>query len=171
MANTPLRPKSLLSVRTMVILALLSALSIILELFLGINSGQFKLNFSYLPIAVAGMLYGVVPAVLVATVSDILSNLGNFAWPFVLLAALEGAVYGFFLHRRKNEKKQMILQALYCQLLVSLVIHAGLNTLLLYTLYRFFDPIRFLINGITFPIKVFTLYKILEYRPVLEKHA
>lgn len=171
MSNRPIKSNSLISVRTMVILALLSSISVILEMFLGINSGQFKLNFSYLPIAVAGMLYGLVPAVLVATVSDILSNLGNFSWPFVILAALEGAVYGFFLHHGKSEKKQILLQAVYCQLVVSLFIHAGLNTLLLWTLYHYFDPIRFLINAITFPIKVFTLYKILEYRPILERHA
>ena len=65
----------------------------------------------------------------------------------------------------------MLLQAVYCQLIISVVIHAGLNTLLLWTLYHYFDPIRFLINAVTFPVKVFTLYKMLGYRKVFEKYA
>lgn len=162
---------ALTRVKTMVILALLSALSVVLELFLGINSGNFKLHFGYLPVAISGMLYGILPSALVGLVADILSNLRNFSLPFALLAVLEGGVYGIFLHKRQLEKKQMLLQAVYCQLIISVIIHAGLNTLLLWTLYHYFDPIRFLINAVTFPIKVFTLYKILGYRTVFEKYA
>lgn len=163
--------KAVTQVKTMVILALLAALSVVLELFLGINSGNFKLHFGYLPVGLAGMLYGIFPAALVSFVADILSNLRNFSLPFAILAVFEGAVYGVFLNKKLSDKKQMFWQAFWCQLVISLIIHAGLNTLLLWKLYGYFDPIRFLINAITFPIKVYTLYLMLGYRSVFEKYA
>ncbi|NLW21168.1 MAG: folate family ECF transporter S component [Clostridiales bacterium] len=171
MISKDLNLKALASVKTLVILALLSALSVVLERFVGINTPQFKLHFGYLPVALAGILYGIMPAILVATVADVLSNLNNFNILFVLLAVLEGAVYGIFLHRRLAERRQMLIQAILCQLVVSVIIHAGFNTLLLWTLYRYFDPIRFLINALTYPIKVFTIYKMLNYRGVFEQYA
>lgn len=163
--------KSLARVKTLVILALMAALAVVLEKFLGINTPFFKMSFAYLPIAVSGMLYGIVPAILVSFVSDALSNLENFSFLFSILAILEGAVYGIFLHKKVTQKGQMLQQAIWSQLLVSLVIHAGLNTLLLWTLFGFFNPVRFLINALTFPIKVFTLYKMLGYRTAFEPYA
>ncbi|HSK68609.1 MAG TPA: folate family ECF transporter S component [Candidatus Limnocylindria bacterium] len=159
------------SVKTVVILALLAAMSIVLENFLGVNTGQIKIHFGYLPIALAGMLYGVLPAVLVAVVADILSNLSNFNILFVLLAAMEGAVYGWFLHRRGGTINRQTLMAVLCQLVISVVIHAGLNTLLLWQLYGLFTPARFVINAISFPVKVLTLIILQRYRPAFEKYA
>ncbi|HPY94969.1 MAG TPA: folate family ECF transporter S component [Clostridia bacterium] len=171
MISKDLNLKALASVKTLVILALLAALSVVLERFVGINTPHFKLHFGYLPIALAGMLYGIMPAILVSLVSDVLANLSNFNILFALLAVIEGAVHGIFLYKKMPKKRQMLTQAILCQLVVSLIIHAGLNTLLLWTLYRYFDPIRFLINALTFPVKVFTLYKMLNYRTVFEQYA
>lgn len=171
MINKELNAKSLSNVNTMVVLAMLASLSVMLELFLGINTGSFKLHFGYLPVAAAGMLYGTLPGALVGLVADILSNLRNFSLAFAALAVLEGAVYGIFLHQRQTEKKKMLMQAIVCQLVVSLVIQAGLNTLLLWVLYRSFNPIRFVSNALTFPVKVYTLYLIMGYRSVFEKHV
>lgn len=165
-------PRFTFTPKTMAILALLAAVSFILERFLGINSGFFKLHFGYLPIAMAGMLYGLIPGIAVAVVADIISNLGaGFSLVFVGLAALEGAVYALILHPVRTGKKALLLQAVLAQLAVSLIVHAGLNTLALWMLYRVFTPMRFLLNLITYPIKVFTLYKLLEYRPVFERYA
>ncbi len=160
----------LANVKTLVILALLASLSVFLETFLGINAGYFKLHFGYLPVALAGMMYGIAPAILVATVADILSNLGTgFSVIFVLLAVLEGAVYGMFMHKEVQGRKMLITQAIVCQLVVSLVIHAGLNTWALWQLFGFFNPVRFIINAVTFPVKVFSLFMILNYRKVFQK--
>ena len=163
--------KAVTQVKTMVILALLVALSVVLEMFLGINSDFFKLHFGYLPIALSGVLYGIFPASLVSFLADMLSNLRNFRMEFAVLAILEGAVYGIFLNRKMASKKQMFCQALLCQAVISIIIQAGLNTLLLWTLYGSFNPVRFLINALTFPIKVYTLYLILGYRTVFEQYA
>ncbi len=171
MLSNNLNMKAVTRVKTMVILALLAALSVVLELFLGINTGNFKLHFGYLPIGISGMLYGIFPAALVSFAADFLSNLRNFNPFFAALAVIEGAVYGVFLNKKMTGKKQIFWQAFLCQLVISLIIQAGLNTLLLWKLYGFFDPIRFLVNAITFPIKVYTLYLMLGYRNVFEQYA
>lgn len=163
--------KGVLSVKVLVILALLAALSVVLEMFLGVNTPFIKIHFGYLPIAAAGMLYGILPAVLVATVADIISNIQYFNIFFVMLAVLEGAIYGFFMSWRAKSQKQMLWQAIICQLVISVVVHAGLNTLLLWLLYNSFLPTRFVMNAITYPIKVLTLYIMLRYRPAFERVA
>ncbi|NLX82768.1 MAG: folate family ECF transporter S component [Clostridiales bacterium] len=170
MLSKQLNISKLANVKTLVILALLASLSVFLETFLGINSGYFKLHFAYLPVALAGMLYGIAPAILVAAVADILSNLGTgFSFVFVLLAVLEGAVYGMFLHKELHGRNKLILQAVVSQLVVSLIIHAGLNTWALWQLFGFFNPVRFIINAVTYPVKVFSLFMLLNYRKVFSK--
>lgn len=167
----PWNLKAFANPKTLVILALLSALSIILEKFLGISSSAFKLHFGYLPIALAGMLYGIIPAGFVALVADALSNLENFNLLFSLLALMEGAVYGAFLYTNQTDRKKLVIRAVLCQLVISLVIHAGLNTLLLWKLYGLFLPIRFLTQVLIYPIKVYSIYLMMQYRSVFEKYA
>ncbi len=172
MSDRTHRSRFVFNTQNMAILALLAAVSFILERFLGINSGFFKLHFGYLPIAMAGMLFGVVPAIAVSVVADILSNLGTgFSFIFVGLAALEGAIFGMALHPVRTGKKPLLMQAIICQLIISVFVQMGLNTLALWLMYHVFTPMRFLLNVITFPIKVFTLYKLLEYRGVFERYT
>lgn len=157
------------STKTIVILAMLTATSIILEKFLGIRDPWFKLHFGYLPIALAGMLYGMPGALSTGVAADILSNLETFSLIWVLLAAAEAAVYAWFLHPQCKNTKEMFRRALFCQLFVSVVIQAGLNTLLLWVMYGSFNPIRFVSNALTFPIKTASLYFLLKYRKQFER--
>ncbi|MDO5022363.1 MAG: folate family ECF transporter S component [Eubacteriales bacterium] len=158
-----------ISTKTLVILALLTGMSFILEKYLGISSPLFKLHFGYIPIALSGMLFGLPGALLTGVTADILSNIQYFNIIWVLLAALEAAVFALFLHPESKDQKQMLRRALLCQLTVSLVIQAGLNTLLLWLMYRSFNPIRFVSNALTFPFKTASLYFLLKYRKQLER--
>ena len=170
--QTNIKPskKPMMTTKMLVILALLAALSFVLEKFLGIDTMYFKLHFGYLPVAAAGMLFGMIPALMGGVIVDILGNLQYFNIFFVLLAALGAAAFAFFLHSRKEGKKEMIMQAVLCQLFISIVVQMGLNTLLLWLLYHSFNPIRFLITVLVFPIKVFSLYLLLKYRKAFETY-
>lgn len=159
-----------LTTKTIVILSMLTAISIVLEKFLGIRSPWFKLHFGYLPIALAGMLYGMPGALFTGVTADILSNLEMFSLIWVFLAAAEAAVYAWFLHPECKTAKEMFRRALFCQLTVSVVIQAGLNTLLLWLMYNSFNPIRFVSNALTFPIKTASLYFILKYKNQFERY-
>ena len=161
-----------LSVKQLAVLAMLAGLSVILERYLGINMPWLKVHFGYLPIAMAGMLFGVLPGVMVGVSADILSNLGTgFSWLFVSLAVIEAAIYAALLYGRKEGKKALLIQAAVCQAAVSLFVYAGLNTWALWTIGIPPNPVRLSMILITYPIRVLTLYKMLEYRPVFEQHA
>ena len=126
--------KSLFSTRTLTVLAMLTALEIVLSRFLSLNAWNIKIGFSFVPVVVAAILYGPVGAGLVAALSDflgaVLFPIGTYFPGFTLTAFLTGCVYGFFLY--KGQSWPRILSAVGInQLIFSLF----LNTLWISILY------------------------------------
>lgn len=161
--------------KKLLIMALLTAISVILERFLGYNDKLLSISIAFLPVAVAAMLYGVIPGALVSALADFLGALlfpsGPLDLRFTLIMAVKGAIYGFFLHK-ENPSRYMIVLA---QLLVVLVCHLTLNTLVISTIIGkgFFAllPLRALKNLLMFPLEVFLLIKLVEYRSTFERLA
>lgn len=159
--------------KKLLIMALLTAISIILERFLGYNDRVISVSIGFLPVAVAAMLYGVIPGAFVSALADFLGALLFPAGPldlrFTLIMALKGAIYGYFLHK-ENPGRHMIILA---QLLIVVVCHLALNTLVISTIIGkgFFAllPLRALKNLLMFPLEVFLLIKMVEYRPTFER--
>ncbi len=122
------------STKKLVTMGLLVALQIILSRFFSINAWNFKIGFSFLPIAVAGMLFGPVGGVAVATVADVVGALlfpsGQFFPGFTLTALLGGLVWGFFLYKKQSNGR-ILCAVLIEQLILSLL----LNTLWISILY------------------------------------
>ena len=122
------------STKKLVTMGLLVALQIILSRFFSINAWNFKIGFSFLPIAVAGMLFGPVGGAAVATVADVIGALlfpsGQFFPGFTLTALLGGLVWGFLLY-----KKQSTGRILCAVLIEQLVLSLLLNTLWISILY------------------------------------
>ena len=122
------------STKKLVTMGLLVALQIILSRFFSINAWNFKIGFSFLPIAVAGMLFGPVGGAAVATVADVIGALlfpsGQFFPGFTLTALLGGLVWGIFLYRKQNNGR-ILCAVLIEQLALSLL----LNTLWISILY------------------------------------
>lgn len=115
------------STRTIVVLGLLTALEIVLNRFLSINTWSLKIGFSFIPVAVAGMVYGPVGGAIVCALGDflgaILFPIGTYFPGFTLTACFTGAVLGWFLH--KNPTPVRILMAvLINNLFFSLVINS-----------------------------------------------
>lgn len=88
-----------------------------------------ELSLGFVPLAVSGMLFGVVPTVTVAVVADIIGallfNAGNFYFGYTLTAFFTGLFYGVFLYRKDLPVWCVVL----CQLLISLFCYAFLNSL------------------------------------------
>ncbi len=82
----------------------LIALQVVLGNLVQIAMLNKQMNFGFLPIAVAGYLFGPVGGLLVAVFGDVIGTLlfgtGAYFPGFTLTAALVGAVYGFILHPR-----------------------------------------------------------------------
>ena len=121
-------------VRTIVYLGVLTALEIVLNRFLSINAWNLKIGFSFVPVAAAAMLFGPVPAGIVAALGDflgaVLFPIGPYFPGFTLTAFLTGVVYGLFLWKKRDWLR--ILGAVAVQ---QLILSLLLNSLWISVLY------------------------------------
>lgn len=132
-----------------------------------------ELSLGFVPLALSGMLFGVVPTVTVAVVADVIGallfNAGNFYFGYTLTAFTTGLFYGIFLHKKELRTMQVII----CQLLVSLVCYAFMNSLwalnwVTKTAAEEYIGIRLLAQLGTFPVYTLMLLLMRRYRKPLE---
>ena len=125
---------SRIPVRTIVYLGVLTALEIVLSRFLSLNAWNLKIGFSFVPVALAGMLFGPLAGGVVGALGDflgaVLFPIGPYFPGFTLTAFLTGLVFGLFLHRRRTALPVLGAVAVN-QLLLSLL----LNSLWISVLY------------------------------------
>ena len=125
---------SRIPVRTIVYLGVLTALEIVLSRFLSLNAWNLKIGFSFVPVALAGMLFGPLAGGIVGALGDflgaVLFPIGPYFPGFTLTAFLTGLVFGLFLHRKRTALPVLGAVAVN-QLLLSLL----LNTLWISILY------------------------------------
>lgn len=123
-----------ISTRTLVTMAMLTALEIVLSRFLSISAWNTKIGFAFVPVAVAAVLLGPLEAGLVAALADflgaVLFPVGPYFPGFTLTAFLMGLCYGLFLHR-----EQSFLRILGAVAVHQLVLSLLLNTLWISVLY------------------------------------
>lgn len=126
--------KQKISISMLVTLGMLVAIEIVLSRFCSISAWNIKIGFSFVPVAVAAVLYGAAPAAAVAALGDfvgaILFPIGAYFPGFTLTAALTGVVLGLFLHKGQNMARIAGAVAVN-QLILSLL----LNTLWISVLY------------------------------------
>ena len=119
----------------LVLLAVLTAMEIVLSRFLSINTWNLKIGFSFIPVVVAAMLYGPAGGACVAALGDflgaILFPIGPYFPGFTFTALLTGIVFGLFL-RRKQTPLRTVIAVLINQLGLSLL----LNTFWISVLYK-----------------------------------
>lgn len=160
-----------LSTRELTALALLTALEIILSRFLSVNAWNIKIGFSFVPVAVAAIVFGPLAAGLTAALADflgaVLFPIGAYFPGFTLTAFLAGAVFGIFLKRECSLPK-IVIAVLINQLLGSLL----LNTLWISVLYG--SPFRPLLVtrltqcAILTPVQIAVIYGLGKAAPRLE---
>ncbi len=130
--------KALASLRSQLALAMLLALSVVLSYFGGFYLTQDnKIATSFLAMALAGYLYGPVPAALVGALTDLIQYILRPAGPFfpgyMISGVVNGFLYGFCLYRR--EGRGLMAGIPVSKLLVNVLVNIGLNTLWLHLLY------------------------------------
>lgn len=116
-----------------VILAMLTAMEIVLNRFLSVNTWNLKIGFSFIPVVAAAILYGPLAGGCVAALGDflgaILFPIGPYFAGFTATALLTGIVFGLFLHRAQTPLRIGFSVAIN-QLILSLF----LNTLWIFIL-------------------------------------
>lgn len=126
--------------KIMVTCALLVALQVILARFLSINTTFVVVNFSFLAVALSGILFGPLWALAVGAVSDLIGAtlfpFGAFFPGFTVTAGLVGLIYGLFLHQKGEgfHGRALWLRVVGASLCASLT-RLVLNSVWLYIMY------------------------------------
>lgn len=96
---------------------------------------DLRITFTFIPLALAGWLFGAVPAMLVGIISDVVSSLllpqGPYFPGFTLTAALSGLVYGLLLY----EQEYFTWRVFLSKIVVNLLFNTLLNSFWLSILY------------------------------------
>lgn len=95
--------KEFMQIRTLTLTAMLIGLSMLIEMF-SIDIGFVKLNFAFIAIAVIGMLFGPFVGFAAGMACDIVGFIAHpssaFLPIYVLVAGLQGIIYGLFLYHK-----------------------------------------------------------------------
>ena len=93
-------------------LAMLLAIEIVLSRFLSIQTPITRIGFGFIPLVMAGILFGPIPAAIVAVLADVLGALlfptGAYYPPLTITSLLVGLTYGFFLHKISFDHKDIV---------------------------------------------------------------
>ena len=127
--------KQKISTKMLAVMGVLIALEVVISHFVTFRPTQtMKLSLDFLPIVIAGVMFGPVPAMIIGMLADVL---GAFIFPvgpyfpgFTVTAALTGLVYGLLLHKDQSMIRIVIAVAIQ-QWVLSLL----LNTFWLKVLY------------------------------------
>lgn len=98
--------KELKSIRCIAITGIFITISMVIEAFT-IDLVIFKINFAFLAIAVIGMLFGPTVSLVAGFACDIVGFVvhpqGGFIPTYILVAGLQGLIYGIVLYHKKDK--------------------------------------------------------------------
>ena len=109
------------------IVAMLTAMLVVLSLFCTIKTQAVKITLDFIPVMIAAKLYGIWGAAAVAGLGDIVGYLchptGPWFPPITVTAVIVGAVFGLCLHKNAfatgGQRIKALLSVAFAQLIVS----------------------------------------------------
>ena len=121
----------------MVTCAMLIAIQIVLVRLCSIQTPALRLSFGFLPLAMAGILFGPGYGCAVAALADFLGATllptGGAFWPgFTIVTACSGLIYGLLLHEKAGanwSKGKRIFRIVLAVAIINIFVHIGLGTL------------------------------------------
>lgn len=151
---------------------LLVALEVVLTRFLSINTLSIRIGFGFLPMALAGMLYGPLWGAVTGGLADFLGAIlfptGPYFPGFTLTAMLMGACFGYFLHRNASLGRTVAAVAIN-----RIPLSLGLNTLWISVLYgkAFWAlvPGRLFQEIVLMPVQIVTIWFLTQKLPAYIK--
>jgi|GEM_PF-3075139 Predicted membrane protein len=129
-----MKKQPIFTVRALVVCAMLAAIYVAQTFIPGITP-TFQIPLEFIPLAIAGYLFGPIPAMLVGFVGDVVGNIlvnaKEFNIFFTLIYVIGGLIFGLVLHNRKQIKYIIIASVVY-----TVVVDFVLTTLALYLQYN-----------------------------------
>jgi len=146
-------------------LALLIAMQVVFgSLFQVQWTDKKQFNLGFLPIAVAGAVFGPAPAMIVGALGDVIGTLlfpqGAYFWGFTVTQALVGFIYGLLLYERKLRLRRV---GLCCAIISCLYLF--LNSYWIHLVYgpdyRVYIAIRWWMYLVETPVAATVVYYVL----------
>lgn len=156
------------TVRKITTIGMLIAAQVITGRFISISLPIATIGFTFLPIAITGILYGPVWGGVSAVLGDLITALlGPYGYfpPMGISALLTGMIYGFFLYRKTASIRRIFLCVLTESILISVFLQTFWLMLLTGKGYLVLLPVRILQNLITIPVSVICIW-LVAYRVV-----
>lgn len=125
--------KSSIPLQTLIRVAILIAMDVLLMNYLGIHLQFYKIGFSFVPIALCGMLYGWKWGTVCAGLGDLINCvLGPYGWypPLTLSACLNGFLFGLFLKGRSDSLPAIFAAVSLFQICISLLLNTWFLSIL-----------------------------------------
>ena len=111
------------STKKLITLGLLVAMDVVLTRFLSLNAWNTRIGFGFVPLVIAAILYGPLPAGIVGALADfigaILFPTGPYFPGFTFSMFLMGLVFGFLIHKDQAFWK-IVLAVVITQFVISL---------------------------------------------------
>lgn len=108
-----------------VTIGILTAMCIVISMFMTIHTESIKISLTFIPIIIAARLYGPVGGGLVAGMADIFQALfqpvGAWFPPITLTAVAVGVIFGFIFHK-KYSIYRVIIAAVISELVIGLFV-------------------------------------------------
>ena len=102
----PQKSKKKLDLQQMAVIAMLTALYVVLNRFASVSAWNINIGFSFVATVMGACMYGIPGGVLVGTLGDLIGAIlfpkGAYFPGFTLCAALVGLVYALFLKKNKS---------------------------------------------------------------------
>ena len=158
--------------KVLVVLALLTAMEIILNRFLSINAWNIKIGFSFVPIVIAAIMFGPIQAAIVGGLGDLLGALlfpiGAYFPGFTLTAVCMGIIWGIFLHKDQGIPR-IALSVIINQFILGLVVNTYWISVLYGSPYGPLFATRIFQAAILTVVQIAVIYGIAKFAPRFSK--
>ncbi|MFG6319611.1 MAG: folate family ECF transporter S component [Clostridia bacterium] len=167
--------------KKLILAGLLLAILIIFDRFVSIKTLYLQISFSFLPIAIAGILLGPKYSCAIATLGDLI---GSLLWPFgeyfigfTLVDTVVGLIFGLCLYNKNEgeffEGKQLLIRLCVACALTLWIVELPIMSLMLSLLYG--NAFIVVLTGrlatklIMFPIEIAIIYFLSKYIKTLSQ--
>ena len=167
--------------KKLILAGLLLSILIIFDRFVSIKTLYLQISFSFLPIAIAGILLGPKYSCAIATLGDLI---GSLLWPFgeyfigfTLVDTVVGLIFGLCLYNKNEgeffEGKQLLIRLCVACALTLWIVELPIMSLMLSLLYG--NAFIVVLTGrlatklIMFPIEIAIIYFLSKYIKTLSQ--
>lgn len=156
--------EKLKKINVMAHMALMIALEIICTRFLAIETPIIRIGFGFIPVAMAGVMFGPLLGGSVGVLADILGMIifpkGAYFPGFTLSAFVGAAIYGFFFYNKEVSLKRVILAVGIITLVVNLTMNTIWLTIITGKAAKALLIPRFIKEVTMFPIHTVLIYTV-----------